>query len=135
MTKKYNKKIIARLGEYMVGGTLYFWVGYALFAFAYSALGWNWFWAKVLGDIVGRVVNYVVQRYWTFSDTNKSESVHMERYVVITVASIVIDYAIVGGLKALGLSPYIGQLISAGFFTIWNYLWYKYWVFPEKTRK
>ncbi len=134
MAKKH-KTLISRLAQYAIGGTLYFWIGYALFAVAYSAFGWNWFWAKVLGDIVGRIVNYGVQRYWAFNDTGKGEAQHMERYTVITVVSILLDYAIVGGLKALGLSPYFGQLISAGFFTIWNYLWYKYWVFPEKTRK
>ena len=133
MAKKH-KTLISRFVEYMVGGTLYFWIGYGLFAVAFSVFGWNWFWAKVLGDVVGRSVNYLIQRYWTFSDTNKSESSHMERYAVITVVSIALDYGIVGGLKALGVSPYIGQLVSAGFFTVWNYLWYQRWVFPEKRR-
>lgn len=119
----------------MVGGTLYFWVGYALFALAYSVFGWNWFWAKVLGDIVGRTVNYVVQRYWAFNDTAKGEAKHVRRYTVITIVSIVLDYVIVGGLKLLNISPYIGQLVSAGFFTVWNYLWYKRWVFPENPTK
>lgn len=133
MAKKY-RAFISRLIKYAIGGTLYFWVGYALFALAYTAMGWNWFWAKVLGDVVGRTVNYGVQRYWAFSDTSRNEKSHVERYTVITVVSIALDYAIVGGLKMLGLSPYIGQLVSAGFFTAWNYLWYKHWVFPEKTR-
>lgn len=127
-----QKTFLARFLAYMVGGTLYFWVGYALFAVAYSVFGWNWFWAKVFGDVVGRAVNYVVQRYWAFNDTAQGEARHVGRYTIITVVSIALDYAIVGGLKLLGLSPYIGQLVSAGFFTIWNYLWYKYWVFPEK---
>lgn len=131
MAKKH-KTLISKFIEYFIGGTLYFWIGYGLFALAFSVFGWNWFWAKVLGDVVGRTVNYMVQRYWAFNDTNKSEASHMERYTVITIVSIVLDYAIVGGLTMLGVSPYIGQLASAGFFTIWNYLWYKYWVFPEK---
>lgn len=42
-------------------------------------------------------------------------------------------YAIIAGLKAVGITPYIGFFISAGFFTIWSYLWYKYWVFPEQS--
>lgn len=135
MAKKAEKKFVARFAEYMVGGTLYFWIGYGLFALAYSIFGWNWFWAKVLGDAVGRTVNYLIQRYWAFSDAKKAETSHIERYTVITVVSIGLDYAIVGGLKALGLTPYFGQLISAGFFTVWNYLWYKYWVFTKKPAK
>ncbi len=139
MAKKHNHKkpktLLGRIAEYLIGGTLYFWVGYGLFAFAFSVLGWNWFWAKVLGDVVGRTVNYIEQRYWTFSDTGKNENQHMGRYVTITIVSTGLDYAIVGGLTALGVTPYIGQLVSAAFFTVWNYLWFTYWVFPKPPKR
>lgn len=127
-----EKNRITRFAEYLVGGTLYFWIGYGLFAVAYSVFGWNWFWAKVLGDVVGRTVNYGIQRYWAFNDASLKEAEHIQRYTLITVVSIVVDYAIVSGLTLAGISPYLGQLVSAGFFTVWNYLWYKYWVFPKK---
>lgn len=130
--KQRKKSIVRRFAEYMLGGALFFWIGYGLFALAYSVFGWNWFWSKVLGDVVGRTVNYLVQRYLTFNDTSKAEATHMGRYWALSVVSIGLDYLIVGGLKALGVTPYFGQFISSWFFTIWNYLWYKYWVFPEK---
>ena len=132
MAKAKSKSFIARAGQYLAGGTLYFWVGYGLFALAFSVFGWNWFFSKVFGDIIGRSANYVVQRYWTFSDTTKAEKSHLERYMVITIISITLDYIIVGGFVATGVSPYVGQLISAGFFTIWNYWWFKRWVFIPK---
>jgi hypothetical protein len=40
-----------------------------------------------------------------------------------------IDYGIVGGLERIGITPYIGLFVAAGFFTAWNYLWYRFWVF------
>jgi hypothetical protein len=47
----------------------------------------------------------------------------------------VLDYAIIGGLKAIGITPYIGFFISSLFFTVWSWLWYKYWVFPEGVKQ
>jgi putative flippase GtrA len=75
-----------------------------------------------------------MQRYWVFN--NKSLKGHQTevtgRYIFITLVDFVLNYLIVASLKAVGISPYIGQFISSGFFTVWNYLWYRFWVFPEK---
>jgi len=124
---------IKRFMKYMVGGGLYFWVGYAVFAFCYSVLHWNWFWAKVAGDIVGWTLNYFVQRFWAFSDrASLGEMKHAGRYVFIETIGFVLDYLIIAGLYHIGISPYIGFFLSSAFFTVWSYSWYKYWVFPEK---
>jgi putative flippase GtrA len=120
--------------KYMAGGTAYFWIGYAVFALCYSGLKWSWLPAKVAADAIGWSVNYLVQRYWAFaSDRLKlSEMQHVGRYLFIESIGFILDYLIIGGLNAIGITPYIGFFISAGFFTIWSFLWYKYWVFPEQ---
>jgi putative flippase GtrA len=122
--------------KYMAGGSLYFWSGYAVFAICYSLFGWWWFWAKVAADVIGWSLKYLVQRYWAFaSDRLKlSEMQHVGRYLFIETIGFVLDYAIIAGLNALGITPYIGFFISAGFFSIWSFLWYKYWVFPEEKK-
>jgi putative flippase GtrA len=120
----------------MVGGSTYFWSGYAIFAIGYSVLHLWWLWAKLLADAIGWSLNYFIQRHWAFAGASKhlSEMQHARRYIIIESVGFVIDYAIIGGLKALGITPYIGFFISAAFFTVWSYFWYKYWVFPEKTK-
>jgi putative flippase GtrA len=118
--------------KYLVGGSIYFWIGYAVFAVGYSVLHWWWLWAKVAGDVIGWTANYFFQRYWAFAEqSHLSEIRHVGRYVTIESIGFVLDYAIIGGLKAIGISPYIGFFISGAFFTVWCFLWYKYWVFPE----
>ncbi len=119
----------------MAGGSLYFWSGYAIFALGYSVLHLRWLWAKIAADAVGWTLNYVVQRYWTFAGSHRrlSEMQHVGRYLFIETVGLVLDYLIIYGLNAIGITPYIGFFISAGFFTVWSYLWYKYWVFPETT--
>lgn len=125
--------MVKQFAKYMAGGSVYFWSGYAIFAICYSVLGWWWLWAKVAADAVGWSLNYVAQRYWAFGDQHHlSEMRHAARYLFIESIGFVLDYAIIGGLKAIGITPYIGFFISAGFFTVWSYLWYKFWVFPSE---
>lgn len=121
--------------KYLAGGSLYFWSGYAVFALGYSVFHLWWFWAKVAADIVGWTLNYLVQRYWAFaaeaaSHPRLSEMQHLGRYLFIETIGFILDYLIIAGLDAVGITPYIGFFVSAAFFTVWSYLWYKYWVFP-----
>jgi putative flippase GtrA len=56
------------------------------------------------------------------------------KYTALTLVNLALDYAIIWGLKQIGISPYIGFFLSAGFFTVWNYVWYRLWVFYAKSR-
>jgi len=122
---------IVQFLEYLIGGTVYFWSGYAIFAIGYSGLGWNWLYAKMLADVVGWTLNYAIQRYWAFnSKTLKDrEARTVGRFALLTLVNLALDYFIIWGLNKMGVSPYIGFFISAGFFTVWNYFWYRFWVF------
>ena len=135
MAKLKDNKEVNRFLKYWLGGGLYFWLGYGVFAFCYSTLHWGWFPSKILADFIGWTSNYFVQRFWAFSDRiNLSEMRHASRYITIEAVGFVMDYAIIWGLYRIGITPYIGFFISSGFFTIWSWLWYKYWVFPEEKK-
>jgi putative flippase GtrA len=128
-----NKQEFQRIAKYMAGGSIYFWLGYAIFALCYSGFHWDWLPAKILADAVGWTSNYLAQRLWAFSDrAHLSEMQHVGRYLFIESVGFVLDYLIIWGLKAIGITPYAGFFVSAGFFTVWSYLWYKHWVFPER---
>jgi putative flippase GtrA len=135
-SKKAFKDKRVQFLKYMVGGSLYFWVGYAVFAICYSGLHIYWLWSKMAADIVGWSLNYFVQRYWAFNSEHLklNEMQHVGRYISIESIGFVLDYAIIAGLRAIGITPYIGFFISAGFFTVWSFLWYKHWVFPEQKK-
>jgi putative flippase GtrA len=132
--KKKQRKEIKRITEYVISGGAYFWSGYLMFFVIDKGLKGSFFWAKSIATLTGWTVNYLLQRYWVFRnpELKKHQTEVTWRYTVITLTDFVIDYFIVYGLKVAGLTPYIGQFVSSGFFTVWNYLWYKYWVFPEK---
>jgi putative flippase GtrA len=132
-----RKELVKQFAKYMSGGTLYFWVGYGVFALCYSGFGWNWLPAKIAADAIGWSLNYFVQRYWAFNSGHLklSEMQHVGRYVFIESIGFILDYLIIFGLNSVGVTPYIGFFISAAFFTVWSYFWYKYWVFPEKKKR
>jgi len=132
-----NKKLRKRLyqfAEYMIAGGAYFWTGYAVFFVLDKGLHWNLFAVTMVSNLFGWTVNFVLQRYWVFK--NPKMRGHMGeatgRYMVITIIDFGLNYLILYGLKKVGITPYIGQFISSGFFTGWNYLWYRFWVFPER---
>lgn len=120
--------------EYLISGGAYFWSGYLAFFVMYQWLHWTLWWAKISADIVGWIVNYLLQRYWVFNNPQlaKHKIDVTGRYLIISGVDFVIDYFIVKILNLHGLSPYIGQFVSAGFFTVWNFLFYKFWVFPNR---
>jgi putative flippase GtrA len=135
--KKKQAKEIKRITEYMVSGGAFFWSGYLVFFLLDKGLGAAFFWAKSISTLVGWTVNYLLQRYWVFKNPAlaKHQTEVTGRYTFITIVNFILDYFIVYGLKVFGITPYIGQFISSAFFTVWNYLWYKFWVFPEKFTK
>lgn len=128
---RLTDRTVAQFLKYLVGGGVYFWSGLAVFAFLYSWAGWNWLYAKIAADVIGWFLNYLIQRFWAFNSRKLAhhESSTIGKFAIITTFNLLLDYAIIGGLKVIGISPYFGFFISATFFTIWNYLWYRFWVF------
>lgn len=131
------RRELTRIGEYLISGGVYFWAGYLVFFLCDSLLGWSLWWAKLTANVVGWAVNFGLQRYWVFRNPQlaKHQAEVTGRYMAITLVNFVLDYFIVRGLQIIGISPYIGQFISAGFFTVWNYIWYKTWVFTNHFHK
>lgn len=128
-------KVIVQIIEYMIGGGVYFWVGLGIFTLLYTGFGWHWLPAKAVADVIGWTLNYIIQRYWTFADKRLDiyEGRTRFRYILINVIDFMIDYGIVASLQLIGISPYIGFIVSSSVTTVWDYLWYKYWVFKPST--
>lgn len=137
--KKRYQKELKRIAEYLISGGAQFWSGYAAFA-VFDLLLFIPFWPnRVLSYGVGVVVNFYLQRYWVFGKKRMSKKqIHSsaEKYYGVMFTNFVLDLAIVGGLYELaGVSPYIGQFVSAGFFTVYNYLLFKFWVFKKQAHR
>jgi putative flippase GtrA len=130
-------KLLIQFAEYMVGGGVYFWGGMAVFAISFDIFKWPWWVSKILADIIGWSANFAIQRYWAFYNPKLKghDRVVIFRYVLINGIDLVIDYFIVWSFVHNGITPYAGFFVSAAFTTVWDYLWYRFWVFaPEKSK-
>src|SRR4051794_18870549 len=97
---KNQRKVIIQFVEYMVSGGVYFWVGYGLLLYLYHGLHWSLWWSTILSNIVGWTTNFVLQRFWVFSNKglDKHKTQVTGRYIFITLVDFVLNYFI---LKAL----------------------------------
>lgn len=133
--KKINRKQhkeLTRIAGYMVGGGVWFWTGYIIIVFLNGRI--PLFWANFIGNAVGITLNFIIERYWAFK-TNRPATIGVttRRYIIYTVLNaFLLNYLILKGLKQIGIEPKYGQFIAAGFFSVWNYLWYKAWVFKDQ---
>jgi putative flippase GtrA len=132
--KKKERRELVRIVEYLVSGGAFFWSGYIALIVFKAGFGFSLWWATSLSYLIGWTVNYLLQRFWVFKNPRlaKHELEVTGRYLLISFVNLFINFAILWSLESIGIVVYIGQFISAGFFTVWNYLWYKYYVFPEK---
>lgn len=129
-----SKKTVVQFGYFNLGGILFFVVGYLVFVLLYGPLHWHWLPAKILADALGWLTNFAVQYFVAFSDERQGQKNHVvaSKFTAISLVNLGIDYAIVAILNWLGVSPYIGLIIAAQFFTVWKWLWYKHWVFKPQ---
>lgn len=140
MTKKRQsktKKLLIQFVEYAVAGGVWFWSGYIIIVYLDDKI--PLFWANLIGNAVGISLNFLLSRYWAFKTKRPTDlATATRRYVVYTLLNaFLLNYLILQGLRSVGIEPEIGQFIAAGFFSIWNFVWYRLWVFKgvERPRK
>lgn len=126
---KRTKKTIVQFAEYMFSGGVWFWSGYILIVLLDNHIGL--FWANFIGNAVGITLNFLLERYWVFRTKRPAKiGIIAGRYISYTALNaFLLNYAILYGLNKNGIPPEIGQFIASAFFTVWNYYWYKVWVF------
>ena len=129
--KKSQRRELVRITEYFISGGAYFWSGYFIIVFMTPVIG-LW-WANLLGNGVGVTINFALQRYWVFKNPkSKSLPEVSVKYVVYTGINFLLNYVILRALQGVGVPVAIGQFIAAGFFTVWNYFWYRNYIFKAK---
>jgi len=133
-TRKLSRKGVVQFVFYNAGGLAFFVVGYITFSVLYGLAHWSWLPSKIVGDALGWSCNFAIQYYVAFNEERKGSKPHVVagKFTAISLVNLVIDYAIVWGLKLLGVSPFIGLVIASQFFNVWKWFWYKYYVFKPK---
>ena len=106
---------------------------FGIYTFCYTVLKFTAPFSNVISGSLGAIVNFLINRYWSFGNTDKSISSQLWKFILVVIGSI--------SLKSLGiyllvdywhwhflLSKLIVEIIvSLGF----NYNMQKYWVFKK----
>ena len=127
---KISKKVLIQFAEYMVAGGAWFWSGYFIIVLTTPHIG-LW-WANLLGNSVGLSLNFLLQREWVFKNSKNRRMTEVSaKYVAFTAFNFLLNYIILRILIHFGIRVAIGQFIAAAFFTVWNYFFYRFWIFKE----
>lgn len=136
MSEEKKKNIFRLIVEFIklqIAGNVLFWGTYIGFPIFHEILYWPSFWALFTASLIGNVLFFILDKKWVFSDqTSKKRRTRTEviRFTLFMTLNFFINLGIVEGLKVyFGVSEYIGQFVAAFFFTVWNYVGLKFWVF------
>ncbi len=137
MAQTKHKRTAIEFAKYYLAGSAFFWSAYGVFILLFTILNVNYAVAKVVSALVGNVINYALEKYWVFGKNNRKRETKIElfRYISFQIMNFLIDYLLVFYLwVSFGLRPEIGTFVAAGFFTVWTYLGFKFWVFRSSKK-
>lgn len=113
-------------------------VDYGLMILGVEVFGWELFWSLACGGVVGAVINFSLNRYWTFRDKGVAYysglGGQILKFATTVAGSILLKYL---GTYALehyaGIDYKIGKLISDLFVSVlFNYTLQRFWVFRKQ---
>lgn len=136
-TRNKKNKRLALLVEFIklqLSANVLFWGTLAGLFVLHELIGWPQTIALATASIAAHVLFFIVNKEWVFNGDNGTRKTSREivRFVLFMGLNYFINLAIVTGLSHyFDLSPYLGQVVAALFFTIWNFIGLKYWVFQD----
>lgn len=117
-----------------LAGNILFWGTYLGFFLLYEFANWTEVASLAIASVIAHALFFIANSEWVFDENGerRKTSGELTRFVVFMGINYFINLGIIYGLSYfLGITPYIGQFISAMFFTIWTFVGLKYWVFSE----
>ncbi|KOA20690.1 GtrA-like protein [Clostridium homopropionicum DSM 5847] len=115
----------------LVGGTNTL-LTLATFYILNTVLGINYILSSILGYCVGMVNSYILNKRWTFYDSEKIIFNQFIKFVTVNLMSLSINLLVMYTLSGkLHLNAMIAQIVATGFSIISNYIGSKLWVFRK----
>lgn len=135
--KKISKFIDATFGKFILVGIVNTLVGTTVMFVAYNALHFNYWVSSALNYIVGSIVSYFLNKYFTFQNKEKSA-----KQVVTFIINITICYLLAYGLakpvvswvlsgQTKKMQENLSMLFGMGAFVVFNYFGQRMFVFKK----
>lgn len=130
--KKNFIELVTEFAKLQLAGNIPFWgtyFGYMLFD---KVFGWTEFSALAVATILANTLFFIVDDKWVFANTRGKRKNPNEvlKFIVFMSFNALLNFSLTFALlNYLGLTPYIGQFISAAVFTVWTFVGLRFWVF------
>lgn len=113
-------------------------VGTAVMFACYNWFGWNYWVSSAMNYIVGSVLSYFLNKYFTFQQRKNSVAM-VVKFIVNISACYVVAYGVARPLTRWVLSSVpstvqdnLAMLVGMGLFVILNYIGQRFWAFKEE---
>lgn len=136
MKRKRSAKIrdfLMSFGKAQVSAFLGGLFDFAVYTLGIQVLGFSAYISNIISGSLGAVVNFTINRYWTFDSTSAPVGKQLAKFVLVVIGSIFLkSTGILFLVDHFSLNPYYSKiiveiLVSLGF----NFLMQKYWVFKQ----
>ncbi|WP_057872809.1 GtrA family protein [Liquorilactobacillus ghanensis] len=124
--------------KFILVGVINTGVGMAIMFGCYNLLHWSYWWSSAANYIIGSILSFFLNKYFTFQNTE-----HSWRQVLTFIFNILCCYFLAYGLaKPLvsqvfqnfdtSLRDNIAMLVGAVLFTALNYVGQRFWIFKKE---
>ncbi len=140
MKKRQKNNLIKASIEFIklqIAGNILFWGTYLGYAVSDKSFNQPHIAAIAIASLIAHGLFFLASRDWVFDKNGKRKSNRqIWRFILFMGINYFINIGIIFTLEnRFGLTPYVGPFISAFFFTVWNYVGLKFWVFePDHVR-
>lgn len=125
-------KILIR---YVIAGGTAFCVEYGTFYVLYYGFHWRLIIANGSSFLLGLLVSFMMQRFWTFASKDKSYSKHMKHqailYFLLSAFNLGVSTLIIETLVHASLRPFIAKFGTQLIIAVWNFFILKRIIFTQ----
>lgn len=132
--KKSFWKFAIEFIKLQLAGNILFWVTYVGFFVLHGLLHWQDVPALATASLLAHLLFFIANKQWVFDDKTGKRKTGSEiiRFILFMGLNYFINLGIVAGLdNYFNITPYVGQFVAGLFFSIWNYVGLRFWVFQE----
>ena len=105
---------------------------WVVFATLFAAFGWT-IMAQATSRIVGGLVSFGINKYWSFQSYQHKRALHEAwRFVVLFAASYGLSLSLFSALTFLDLGPYWAKLVTDTSCFLFYFLVMRFWVYRPR---
>ena len=104
---------------------------YAVLIILVELFDYNPVFGSFLGFLTGALINYFLNRRYTFA-SNSRHAVALPKFILVAVVGMIINIMVMSALvETFDLQYLLAQVVATALVLIWNFSVNKYWTFAS----